>query len=179
MKGKMDRISSGGLMSQRIALIVSVGLTAFVLVFIGAAIHIGRQAQSAAANPTLDPQVVARLQAREAAYQAMIAQANAQLQAAGPAASVPSTLTPEPTAAGYPVSPELAANIALSATPGSSLVQNPVLISFQGAVAYEVTLNTGRVYVDANSGQILFNGADINSGGGGSGLRGDGDNEGD
>jgi uncharacterized membrane protein YkoI len=163
-------------MSQRIALTVSVGLTAFVLVFIGAAIHIGRQAQSAAANPTLDPQLVAQLQAREAAYQAMIAQANSQYQATAPAST--STPAQEPTVT-YPISPELAASIALSVAPGSSLVQNPVLISFQGAVAYEVTLNTGRVYVDANSGQILFNGADINSGGGGSGLRGDSDNEGD
>jgi hypothetical protein len=33
------------------------------------------------------------------------------------------------------------------------------LVDFQGTIAYEVRLNWGNVYVAANSGQILYNGA--------------------
>ncbi|MGD0173898.1 MAG: PepSY domain-containing protein [Anaerolineales bacterium] len=150
-------------MSQRIALFLSVALTAFVLVFIGAAISIRQWGQAATASPTLDPQLLAQLQEREATYQAMIDQANAQLQATDPAASATSTLAPEPTATQYPVSPDLAIYLAQSAAPNSYLVRLPELVSFQGAVAYEVTFNTGKIYIDANSGQILYNGAGFSS----------------
>jgi uncharacterized membrane protein YkoI len=157
---------------------MSVALTAFVLVFLGAALGIGRWAQASPANPTLDPQLLAQLQAREATYQAMIAQANSQLQATNPPAAptIAPTPTQEPTVV-YPISPDMAAYLALSATPGSYLVRAPDLISFQGVVAYEVTLNSGRVYVDANDGQILFNGAAITSAGGSGSSAGGGEND--
>jgi hypothetical protein len=32
----------------------------------------------------------------------------------------------------------------------------PELVDYQGIVAYEVILNTGLIYVDANSGQVLY-----------------------
>ena len=164
-------------MSQRIALFLSIGLTAFVLVVVGAAISIGRQVQAAAVIPTLDPQLLAQLQSREAAYQAMIADANTQLQAAAPT-GVPTDLptvtpTPEPK---YPISPDLAAYLALSSAPGAYLVKAPELVLFRNTVAYEVTLSTGRVYVDANNGAILWNGAVRITTGGGSGSSG-GDDE--
>jgi hypothetical protein len=165
-------------MSQRIALFTSVALTAFVLVFIGAAIGIGRLAQDAV-TPTLDPQLLAQLQAREATYQAMIAQANAQLQATDPQPTPTTAPTPtqEP-AVVYPISPDMAAYLALSVTaPGSYLVSNPALVDFQGTVAYEIALNTGRVYVDANNGAILFNGAAITSAGGSGSSTGGGEND--
>jgi uncharacterized membrane protein YkoI len=155
-------------MSQRIALFLSVALTAFVLVFIGAAISIRQWGQAAAASPTLDPQLMAQLQAREATYQAMIDQANAQMQATDPAAAATSTLAPEPTAIQYPVSPDMAIYLAQSVSPNSYLILTPELVSFQGTVAYEVTLNTGRIYIDANSGQILYNGAAVLSNAAGS-----------
>jgi hypothetical protein len=171
-------------MTQRIAFFLSVALTAFVLVFIGAALGIGRLGQDAV-TPTLDPQLLAQLQAREATYQAMIAQANQQLQATDPPAAPTATSMPsqtqEPTV-DYPISPELAAYLALSvAAPDSYLVGDPALVDFQGTVAYEVALNTGRVYVDATSGAILFNGAAAAPGAGGasSGYRGEGDDGGD
>jgi uncharacterized membrane protein YkoI len=165
-------------MSQRIALFTSVALTAFVLVFIGAAIGIGRLAQDAV-TPTLDPLLLAQLQAREATYQAMIAQANAQLQATDPQPTPTTAPTPtqEP-AVVYPISPDMAAYLALSIAPGSYLIKNPELVSFQGAIAYEVTLNSGRMYVDANNGQILFNGAAaITSAGGSGSSAGGGEND--
>lgn len=146
-------------MSQRISLFLSVALTAFVLVFIGAAISLSRQGQTVAANPTLDPQLLAQLQAREAAYQAAIEQANAQLQATAPSATATTTLTPELTATAYPVSADLAIYLAQSVAPNSYLAEPPQLVIFQGTVAYEVTLSTGRVYVDANNGAILYGAA--------------------
>jgi hypothetical protein len=155
-------------MSQRIALFLSIALTAFVLVMVGAALGVGRQAQATPANPTLDPQLVAELQAREAAYQAMIAQANAQLQAEDPTDLPAPTPTPVPTETVYPISPDLAAYIALSVAPNAYLVKPPELVLFRGVVAYEVTLNTGQVYVDANSGAILWNGAVVSAPAGGS-----------
>jgi hypothetical protein len=154
-------------MAQRIALFFSVGITAFVLIIVGAAIGTAGQAQ-AAASPTLDPQLLAQLQTREAAYQALIAEANARTQALEPTPLPSLTPTPQPTEVVYPISPELAAALALSVAPNTYLVKPPVLVLYGGAVAYEVTLNTGRVYVDANSGAILWNGAAVaNSGGSG------------
>ena len=154
-------------MAQRIALFVSVGITAFVLIIIGAAIGTAGQAQ-AAISPTLDPQLLAQLQTREAAYQALIAEANARTQALEPTPFPSGTPTPQPTEFVYPISPELAAALALSVAPDSYLVREPILVLYGGVVAYEVTLNTGRVYVDAKSGAILWNGAVVaNSGGSG------------
>jgi len=173
-------------MSQRIALFLSVALTAFVLVFIGAAISIGRQGLTVAQSPTLDPQLLAALQQREATYQAMIDQANAQLQATTPASTETTTPTtePSPTTAGFPISPALAAYLAQSLSPNSYLLRSPVLVNFQGTTAYEVALNTGFVYIDATNGAVLYNGtaAVSNSNGSGSGGGGGGgerDSEGD
>jgi uncharacterized membrane protein YkoI len=165
-------------MIQRIPLFLSIALTAFVLVIIGAVIERGRQVQAASVNPTLDPQLVAQLQARESEYRALIEQANAQLNSPDP--TVNPTVAPVPTqepTPTYSISPELAAYIALSAAPGSYLVKTPELVSFQGTVAYEVTLNSGRIYVGANNGQILSNGAVSNSGAGGSNFRAGGEQD--
>ncbi len=164
-------------MSQRIALFLSIGLTAFILVVVGAAIGIGRPVQAAAVSPTLDPQLLAQLQAREAAYQTMIADANAQLQAATPAEAPTDlpTVTPTPESK-YPISPELAVHIALKSAPNAYLLKPPELVLFRNTVAYEVTLSTGKVYVDANNGAILWNGAVRITAGGGSGFFG-GDDE--
>jgi uncharacterized membrane protein YkoI len=167
-------------MSQRIFLFFSIALTAFALMIIGAAIGSGRLIPAATVHTTLDPQLLAQLQAREAAYQAMIAQANSQLQATNPPATqnVAPASTQEPTA-GYPISPELAAYLALTVAPGSYLLNDPALVNFQGTVAYEVVLSTGRVYVDASSGAILFNGAAAQSGGGGTGSGRGGESDGE
>ncbi len=58
----------------------------------------------------------------------------------------------------YPVSAEQAGNIALSNAPGASLLQQPRLVNLQGTAAYEVLLDRGQVFVDATSGQVLYDG---------------------
>jgi uncharacterized membrane protein YkoI len=58
----------------------------------------------------------------------------------------------------YPISAEQAGNIALSNAPGASLLQEPQLVKLQGTAAYEVLLDRGQVFVDATSGQVLYDG---------------------
>jgi uncharacterized membrane protein YkoI len=74
------------------------------------------------------------------------------------AAAQPAPTTPTPT---YAISADAAAAIALGAVPGTALARTPELVSFQGMVAYEVLLDRGTVYLDANSGLILYNSAAV------------------
>ena len=81
--------------------------------------------------------------------------------AAAPVASATLLPTDPPPAADAPVavSPDMAVAIAQAAAPGASLSRQPELVLFQGTVAYEVALDRGTVYVDADSGRVLHNGA--------------------
>ncbi|NNJ13712.1 PepSY domain-containing protein [Chloroflexales bacterium ZM16-3] len=110
--------------------------------------------------------------------------------------STPSTTTtaPQPAIAtiaqqgSYPVSPEQASGVALASAPGATITGAPMLVSYQGAIVYEVTLDTGMIYVDATSGQIIANTATnattaLTTGGQGGtggtgGTGGEGDHEG-
>ncbi|MBI4786946.1 MAG: PepSY domain-containing protein [Chloroflexi bacterium] len=57
------------------------------------------------------------------------------------------------------ISASQATQIALNAVPRAKLERAPELVSFQGAVAYEVVLDQSTLYVDANTGNVLFNSA--------------------
>lgn len=115
---------------------------------------------------TPDEQAVNDLVAsRQSAYEQALSQANAQLQAANeqlaqlqgglvaPAASQPAAES------GLAVSAEAAGQIALAAAPNSAITAAPLLVDFQGTVAYEVATAAGLIYVDADTGTVLFNGA--------------------
>lgn len=169
-------------MNQRTALLLSAGLTAFVLVVLGglAATLLQPPAPAPAASdpagtapvaaaPAMDP-------AREAAYQQALADAQAQLTEANrrleeanaqlAAAAIPPTAVPPPppapadppAAPTYPVSADVAGQIALIAAPGATLQAGPDLVLYQNTPAYEVPLDQGRVYVDATTGRVLYNG---------------------
>ncbi|HEX7587767.1 MAG TPA: PepSY domain-containing protein [Anaerolineae bacterium] len=115
----------------------------------------------------------AEIDNREAAFQQLIQQANQNLEQAykqqeyltselaaqkKQAASLPApAVVPEPPK--YNVSAEQPTSIALDAEKGAVLVKPAELISFQGTVAYEVTLDRGLVYIDANTGQIIYDSA--------------------
>jgi uncharacterized membrane protein YkoI len=146
------------------------------------------EAPTDAPTPTIevgvDPAVVAE---REAQYQQAIAQANQQLEhayflqksLADELANEQPTPTPKPRvyvqaaptakpAPTYAVSPQLAMSLALGAVPGAVVQSVPELVLFAGVPAYEVILDKGKVYIDANTGLVLYNGAiTIASGGGG------------
>ncbi len=84
-------------------------------------------------------------------------------------------LANESTASLAKLAPDQAAQIALNVVPGARLTRTPELVNFQGAVAYEVVLDQGNVYIDANSGKLLMNGAATlgTQNGRGEGHRGD------
>lgn len=123
-------------MSQRTALIVAAALTAFMLVVIGA---IGGSIVTKPAigsnTTTVQPAVHPQL------------------------AAAPQQTTDWQTA----VSPGMAGQIAINSARGATLLRTPELVSFQGVVAYEALLDRGVVYVDANNGRVLYNGAGQNS----------------
>lgn len=145
------------------------------------------QTEVVPADPTagVSAAIQAAVAERDAYYQQQLQAANARLteansrlqqayadldqaRAAGPAEPAPQpTATAAPAqedisqipAPAYTISPRRAALIALSAAPGASLTMAPSLVSFQGTPAYEVTLDAGQVYVDAATGDVLYNGA--------------------
>ncbi len=57
----------------------------------------------------------------------------------------------------YPISFKNATSIALSHEPDARALGQPVLVSYAGMMVYEVTLDTGRIYVDAETGRVIAN----------------------
>ncbi|MEI7769618.1 MAG: hypothetical protein WCI67_06505 [Chloroflexales bacterium] len=57
----------------------------------------------------------------------------------------------------YPISLHQASIIAQDTAPSATLVGTPEIASYHGAVAYVITLDTGRIYVEATTGRILVN----------------------
>jgi hypothetical protein len=156
-------------MNQRATLLFATGITAFVLVIIGglAARLSGMTslAQSDATDPssiTAAPPVDAAYQEREAAYQAALAEANRRLEQAnrqlaqqGEAAAVAAPV--------YAVTAEQAQAVALDSVPGAALLRPAELVAFQGTPAYEVVLDRGTLYVDAQSAAVLASSAAANA----------------
>jgi hypothetical protein len=123
-------------MTQRVALATAAGLLAFVVVLLGAVgVYV------AATNPAGTTALAAPVPPP---------------QDATTRAPAPNDPNPAPA---YPVSAEDAANIALTSAPGAALAQDPRLVNVNGTLAYEVVLDRGVVYVDATSGQVLYNSA--------------------
>lgn len=129
-------------MAQRYWIVTSVGIAAFVIVILaalGAYLLLGTPANKAAfASPGTSANTLPT--------------SNQQSPNQNSSGSSGSTTT-------YPVNADQATSIALSSVPGATLIQQPRLVSFQGTVAYEVALNTGFVYIDAQTGQVIYNGA--------------------
>src|SRR5437870_105261 len=142
-------------MGQRLAFAVAAGLAAFVAVLLGALgaymlVHGSRSGIALAAPNDGTDTATAPLQAPPAPQ---FDSPGSSGQQQGTDGGGPSTTD------GYTISADDAARIALNSAPGSSLLQQPRLVSLRGTTAYEVALDKGYVYVDANSGQVLINGA--------------------
>jgi uncharacterized membrane protein YkoI len=174
-------------MNQKFAFLVAGVLTAFLLVIGGglagrltqsAAVPVAAAAAAEAAPAAqidLSSQIIAQMQQREADYQHLIDQANQRLQqaydqqkaavaqinqtrsiAAAPRASQPAAAVAQP--AGPMLSAESALNIAIDASGGKRMTREPQLVLYEGAVAYEIGFTNGAIYIDANSGAVLYNG---------------------
>lgn len=101
-------------------------------------------------------QLEQQFQAAQAAQSASAPIAEAAAQPAQRPRVRPTPAQPQP-AIQAALTPQRALEIALIAAPGAVAQRMPELVDFQGAVAYEVLLNAGTMYVDANSGAILYN----------------------
>lgn len=55
------------------------------------------------------------------------------------------------------LSADQAASIAQKTAPTAKITATPELINLQGTIAYEVKLNNGVIYIDANNGTVLYN----------------------
>ncbi len=137
--------------------LLSLLITSVILVVVGGVI--ASAAAGRAANEKL------------AAYEALVQQANEQLtqaneqiqtlQGQGQTVSVEQQTNPDVFPAAAPaaaVSVAQAEAIAKSAVePGQLLQKAPELVAFEDKAAYEVAFSGGSVYVDAASGEVLFN----------------------
>ncbi|MGA9191857.1 MAG: hypothetical protein WBZ24_09000 [Anaerolineales bacterium] len=175
-------------MNPKWTLLFAGGLTAFVLVVVGA---VAGRAAAQGANPiqeptAIDPSIQAQLDQRDAAYQKTIDQANQQLeQAYQEIATLQAQVAPTATETSgsiedsYPISAELAVGLALNLSPGAKLKKWPELVDFQGTVAWEVILDKGTMYLDATNAILLYNGtSSFNTSSGGGGGGGGGEHEG-
>ena len=117
-------------------------------------------ADQAAADQAAAAQAAAAQAAAAQAAAHVAAQAAQAVQVAVAPAPAPAAPAPAPAAPTYAVSPDQAAQIALGvAAPGANLTKAPDLVSYEGKPAYEVVLDKGSVYVDAQTGAVLANGA--------------------
>ena len=124
-------------MTQRLALAMAAGLLAFVVVLLGA-VGVYVAVQGPAGTTAL---------AAPAPQQQDIADPAPGDQGSGNDRTPPT----------YPVSADDAAQIALIFAPGASLAGPPRLVNINGTIVYEVALDRGTIYVDATSGQVLYN----------------------
>ena len=134
-------------MTQKFAYIVAAGMAAFMIVLLGAlGAYIVLHGQDGNAASAAAASVTAPLQstAPNSAGSGDLGTSDGNGQSSGDAA--------------YPISAEQAGSIALNSVPGASLLQQPRLVNLQGTAAYEVLLDRGQVFVDATSGQVLYDG---------------------
>jgi len=115
-------------------------------------------AKNNAAQASDAAQMAAYYATREAQYQSLIAQANDAISKANQQiVSLQSQGQASPTTSAYNVSADQALTIAQNET-GETASQAPTLVNYSGAVAYEVVFADGKVYIDANSGSVLYSG---------------------
>ena len=150
-------------MNQKFALILAASITAFILVVGGA--MIGQAAQpDAVVTLTPDAVEIQNLYAqREAEYQARLDEANAALAAAYAQQEAATQNSSQAQFAVEPkvpatISPQDAMLVAATTALNAKILRTPELVNYQGTVAYEVTLDAGLIYVDANTGTVLYDG---------------------
>ncbi len=160
-------------MKQKTALIIAAGATAFMLVTAGAVIRTASSqpqramAQTVSTSAPVATIAVPTTDATAMQYKQLIDEANSRIQQLKDEnaklrqeleqakAGNNNTASSSAPAAGQ-ISAQDAAQTALNLAPGAQLMNTPELVNFQGTTAYEVVLDAGTVYVDANSGQPIY-----------------------
>ena len=160
-------------MKQKTLLVVSIVLTVFVLTILGGVVSTVQGAGKAStatntqsadlASPdpaTLDTNIQQTIQAREAAYQDLISQANARLQqmqaeqeALQAQIKALQSQSSDPTSPAQ-VSPQQAAQIAAQYM-GHSDLYSVETTSSNGATVYKVTFSSGNIVLVSLDGQVI------------------------
>jgi len=106
----------------------------------------------------LNPEIQKQINEREAEYKNLITQANNRIQELTDQLNNPQPVVE--TTVRYPaITAENAFQIAVKAVGTDETLQDiPELVDYQGKIVYIVTLKDGLVYVDTESGEILYNG---------------------
>ena len=155
-------------MNKKIVTFVSIVLTVFIL---GTAGLVFKEV-SANNSSEIPPEVQQQILQREQEYQAVITEANQRIeelnnelvvmqedqQTSEIQTNSVDTIVENAASTGG-ITPEEAALIALEATGYQEpILALPELVDFEGQVAYEVQLQNGVVFLNAQSGAVLFNG---------------------
>jgi uncharacterized membrane protein YkoI len=149
-------------------MLASIFITAAILVVIGGitTLAFANKTADSAASASAGQEAGLMDQQREAAYNQLIEQANQQLDQANQQLQALQSQVeqlkqndPAQSQPAVSVSADQASDIARQvAGKGRITVSTPELVSFEGKTAYEVVFNQGSIYVDAQSGAVLFNG---------------------
>ena len=150
-------------MNKKRSLLISIFITVFLVVIAGgiaSTVLANNQARQPEAMSAAD--AVSTYQAREAEYRSLLDKANQQLELANQqitalAGASAQNAQNQAGEASQPVTVEMAKTIAFQLARDYPL-EDPTLVDYNGTVAYEVKFRNGTIYVDANSGEILFNG---------------------
>lgn len=146
-------------MKNKSVLVVSAFVTVFLLTIgIGVITNVIAKNNQVIAAPTVDTAVFVE---REQAYQKMINEANQKIDQANQQITTLMNQTVEaPTAMPTPeyLFTENQASVLAQSIAGIAPKEIPVLVNFSGTPAYEVVYGNGKIYVDANTGKILYNG---------------------
>lgn len=156
-------------------MLISIFITAAILAVVGGVVSVAA-AKNASTSQVPSAETLQAYQQREAEYNQLIQQANQQLEqanrelqvmqeqvGAAPVGAIPASAAQaapaQPAGAAPAISAEQAVELAKQAVPpGQTLQKTPELVEMEGKMAYEVAFGLGTVYIDAVSGEVLFNG---------------------
>lgn len=155
-------------MTNKLILFISLFISAAVLTLVGGIIKLNSNSTVPMSSPI---QSVSVQSSTESTYINLLNQANETINQANQRiadannriSELEAKLQQQPvsaTATPFPITADQAGQIA------SNLVSlkpdgQPKLVNYSGTAAYEVTFASGKVYVDANSGSVLYNGVQV------------------
>lgn len=145
-------------MKNKTIILTSVFIAA-VLITVGIGVVTNVNALNNAVSPSSTVAPVETNQ-REQAYQQLISDANAKIDLANQQIEALLSVTPDADNdkdTPFLFSSEQAAALAMNIA-GVLPNQSPELVIFNNVPAFEVVYGNGKVYIDANSGKILYNG---------------------
>ncbi|KAF0111177.1 MAG: Peptidase [Chloroflexi bacterium] len=151
-------------MKNKSILVLSAFVTVFLLTIgIGVVTNVIAKNNQANVAPTVD--VTAFIQ-REQAYQQMINEANQKIEQANQQiTALMGSVTQESaqdTTSLYLFTADQASAIAQSIA-GVTPKDIPIVVNFNGSPAFEVIYKHGNIYIDANTGTVLYNGLEKKS----------------